>query len=110
MNVRYKRRIYGLYDEKETLVFMGCDHEIAEFVGVSTNVVRQNVCRSNRNNRLNHKYRIEIIDKETITHKRCKICGKEKPVKDFKYYRYKGEKRPRGICRLCESEKYGGNK
>lgn len=41
-----------------------------------------------------------------LKRKRCKICGEEKDLKDFKWLNKNGKKYPRPFCNTCKSKEY----
>jgi hypothetical protein len=60
-------------------------------------IKRCNYCRENNKNLIKKKNKIPKIKK--IIYKICQGCGKEKPLTDFKYYKFKS--RRENICNEC---------
>lgn len=104
------KKIYAIYDKDGQIVFVGTREECLEFLGCKVNAfyraLREKSC-------MNTKYYIYYVFEEDVQPrlKRCKGCGKIKPIEDF--YFMKSRNGYSTKCKLCKSEenkRYGRSK
>ena len=106
--MRHKRadtqHIYSIYDRTDMPVFVGTPQECAEYLGCDSMSIYKMICCNNQST--NHqKYKIYYVCDEKVESKRCVICGKVKPWKDFtKRKNEYGEIVARNYCLLCKAE------
>ena len=99
--------IYAVYNKEDLPVIVGTSQEIAVYLGVTKNYVHKLVCQADRykTHCKNSNYTVYRIGTEKIKEKRCSVCGKVKPTKQFVTRKNgKGKKIYCTYCIECKSE------
>lgn len=101
--------IYAVYSKEDLPVIVGTIQEIADYLGITKNYVYTLACQSGRYK--NSKYAVYRIGTEKIKERRCSICGKVKPFKEFAIRKkVNGKTIYCACCRSCKREHYGKRK
>lgn len=101
--------IYAVYSKEDLPVIVGTIQEIADYLGVTKNYIHKLVCQSGQYN--NSKYTVYRIGTEKIKERRCSICGKVKPFKEFTTRKNgNGKTIYCTYCRSCKREYHSKRK
>lgn len=106
--------IYSVYDDNDVLVMTGPLDDVIEYLGITrrksffetaSRWKKKHNEKTVQGMKIRGRY-VYYIGEEKMKEKKCKLCGKIKPLSDFpKHTSSNGKVVTRNVCKVCISNK-----